>query len=90
MKKITKEKADKYAKEILKSVGLMYDDSELISGRDIEKKLGAPMHLNASPKGERIWKARGSKKTALIFDCGNDWWQIIKIFSKEERIEDGI
>ena len=40
--------------------------------------------------GERAFKARGNKRTIVIWDTGNSWFRGMKILNKEEDIEDEI
>jgi len=63
--------------DILIGIGLMYDNSRMIDDDDIYELIGEWSFERFPKFGERAWKAIGDKKTLILWDCGNHWYQII-------------
>lgn len=77
--------AERGAKAILIDVGLMYNTSRQVQESTIIRKIGGlkKRYFDRTPKyGERAWKAVGKKKTLILWDCGNGWYQIVKEVKK--------
>jgi len=69
------------AEHILIAVGLMYDKSKMLSGDRIVHLVGGMKKtgfIHAPKYGKRAWKVIGRKKTLIVWDCGNDWYQIVR------------
>jgi len=69
-----------YVEDIMIEVGLMHDHSEMITDDDVWGLIGGlkTEYYESAPEfGERAYKAIGNKKTLILWDCGNGWYQII-------------
>lgn len=65
---------------LLKKYGFMFDDSKIYSGDSIIEITGKQVTKYFSPVymcGERAYVVEGEKKTIIVWDCGNDHYQII-------------
>jgi hypothetical protein len=61
-------------------IGLMFDHSEIIIDDDVWSLIGGlktEYYEKAPEFGERAYKAIGNKKTLILWNCGNGWYQII-------------
>lgn len=61
-------------------IGLMFDHSEMITDDDVWGLIGGlktEYYEKAPEFGSRAYKAIGNKKTLILWNCGNGWYQII-------------
>ena len=71
---------EKQIENILIDLGLMYNDSKMIDDEEVDKIIGglkAECYERALGFGNRAYKAVGNKRTLILWDCGNGWYQII-------------
>jgi len=74
---------EKKAKALLKTVGLLYNDSKEINQETAIVRAGGfkkgVEYMERTPKhGDRAWLIKGKKKDIVVWDTGNGWCQIIK------------
>lgn len=66
--------------DILQEVGYNFDDSKMYNEKTIIEITGKQVRKYFSPVrmcGERAYVVEGEKKTIIVWDCGNSWYQII-------------
>jgi len=71
----------KYVENIMIDLGLMHDRSEMIDDERIAELVGGlkeKYYGSAMEYGERAFRAVGNKRTLIVWDCGNSWYQIVK------------
>ena len=70
----------KYVEDIMVDLGLMHDHSEMIDDEEVKELIGGlktEYYERAPEFGNRAHKAIGNKKTLILWDCGNGWYQIV-------------
>ncbi len=81
MKVIQMEDKVEYVEDILVNLGLMFDHSEMIDDGQVKELIGGlktEYYERAPEFGNRAHRAIGHKKTLVLWDCGNGWYQIVK------------
>lgn len=66
--------------DMLIGLGLMFDHSEMIDDEQVKALIGGLVteYYDRAPEfGNRAYKAIGNKKTLILWNCGNGWYQII-------------
>lgn len=79
----------KKVKDILVGVGLMYDRSRMFTDRAVIRRCGGLRKEYAkrvSKYGCRAWKFFGKKADLVVWDCGNGWYQQVKLIPRNRKV----
>jgi hypothetical protein len=78
-------KGNETVKKILLSVGFMYNRSRMFTDVAVKRRCGGLRRRYAKrvlKYGDRAWKFYGKKADLVVWDCGNGWYQQIRLIPR--------